>query len=508
MNDKEAQTLVENILTKQDIENACMQNFNFFAMLALPEVCRYAFPGFYLALFSMIVNCMGMLKDFSKYAIGFPRGHAKTIWLKLVVCWIILFTKKKYILVACATESHAKRFIKDVIDILESANILSTFGAWNSDIDTNQAEYKFFNFRGRKIVLHGVGAGTAVRGANAGAARPDVIICDDAQTRECADSFAEATTFATWFYGTLLKSKSPDGCLYMYVGNMYPDREFPQKKGQYTCMLRNLKNSSQWKSHIVGAILNDGSALWEELHSLSALLDEYHGDVEAGYGEIYCAEVLNDPSMKPLFALNANLMRTVPADSPDLHMGNFIIIDPAGRKVNSNETVLAYFEVYDGVPVCRDLVRGVWSPGQCITEAIKLALGNSCNLIVVEDVAYQETLLYWFEVICMQQRIFGLQFLPINPGGESKNSRIVKGFLAANAGELAFTAYTKAVYLDQAQNFKAQSKNNVDDVLDVIAYAPKVLKLYSHLMIIQGGGGKQLPNHANTMDADEAESCF
>jgi len=38
MNDKEAQTLVENILTKQDIENACMQNFNFFAMLALPEV--------------------------------------------------------------------------------------------------------------------------------------------------------------------------------------------------------------------------------------------------------------------------------------------------------------------------------------------------------------------------------------------------------------------------------------------------------------------------------------
>lgn len=318
-------------------------------------------------------------------------------------------------------------------------------------------------------------------------------------------SIQESLNYIQWFFATLLKAKSPYGCTYLYVGNMY--RDLQAKPNLYCCLLRNLQRSPSWRSYIVGAILSDGTALWEELHPLQQLLLEFAQDTEMGQGDVYAAEVLNDPSYVPNSGLREDMLRVREAHADDLHQGNFILIDPAGFGKNSDFTAIGYFELFDGVPVLTEIIEEVLSPGQCIYRTLEIALSKGCALICCESVAYQHTLLYWFSFVCVQQHITGIEFQPIHPGIASKNSRILVSFKRAMAGEVAFTASTYAVWVSRAKAFDPRRTNNTDDVLDVVANAPKCVEMYGHLMAVQGTADVVV-DAPQTIAADDSPAVF
>jgi hypothetical protein len=465
-----------------EVQEAAAGDLDFFGALCLPDDCTLKFPGFYHQMWGMLQIVFGNVRDFSKYAIGFPRGHAKTLWIKLLIVYAILFTKKQFILVVGASASRAQNIIADVQDILDSHNIQATFGNWRAGIEKDTQDLKKFYFNGRYIILAAAGSGTSIRGMNMKNKRPDLIICDDAQTKECAASEQESKNFLQWFFGTLLKAKAPTGCTYLYVGNMYKDIEIKGKKGVYTCLLRNLQKSKHWKSFIVGAILADGTALWEELQPLAQLIEEFEQDYDMGQGEIFAAEVLNDPKAIPSHLLNFENIQRKTKMPGELHQGNYIIIDPAGQKKGADDTCIGYFELYDEAPAFMDIDVGIMSPMQTIHSALEMAIKHNCPLVICEDVAYQETLLYWFTFICGQLGITGIEFHPINPGGYSKNSRIMDYFKSLNAGEALLGDNVCAHVVSQALKFDPQKTTNDDNVLDVAAYADKARIMYGHLM--------------------------
>jgi len=127
-------------------------------------------------------------------------------------------------------------------------------------------------------------------------------------------------------------------------------------------------------------------------------------------------------------------------------------------------------------------------------------------LVCVENVAYQDTLLFWFNFISHQQNIHGIEFLPITTGGYSKNSRILRSFEEVKAKELAFTPTALALWLSRAMSFDPIRVNNLDDTLDVVAYAPKVFATYGHLLAIQGQA--TVIEHSDTLPADQSPACF
>jgi hypothetical protein len=235
----------------------------------------------------------------------------------------------------------------------------------------------------------------------------------------------------------------------------------------------------------VGAILQDGTALWEELQPLEQLLSEYMDDEALGMEEVFAAEVLNDPSAKSGKLLNANLVKEWNPLEPQLHQGSFIIIDPATSKATPDQIVICYFEVYDLRAVAIEMQVGKFTGPETVHIAIDMGLRHNCQLIVPEGTAYQFVIGEWFNFICAQRGIEGF-VVEMLYNSNSKNSRILRSFQAVMKGEVMFKKDIKALYINQAQQFRPHKTNNLDDILDAVEMGHRFVTTMPHLLVPQG----------------------
>lgn len=447
------------------------QDLNFLGMLAAPEEFIYAFPAFYLTLFALLT---GFKSKIERFAIGIPRGFAKTTFIKLLCLWYILFSRKQFILIVGAAEDLAVNTLADICDLLGSPNIRKLFGNWQQAVEVDTQSLKVFNFRGRDIILRAIGAGTAVRGINRKNKRPDVIIMDDVQKRETSENKELSDQLLKWILGTLMKARSNDGCTYIYVGNMYPQN----------CILEQLKNNTQWTSFIVGGILADGTSLWEELRPIEELISEYQSDSEMGHAEIFVSEILNSTDITGMSGIDTGKIPHLPNYYLDADPeGSFILIDPSSGKKRGDDCAIEHYSVCDGVPIFDQLVTGTFTPLETIEAAIKLGLTNNTRLICVEGVAYQSTLLYWFDKYCTDEGISGFEFAELSPKNRAKNTRIKLGLLRCLKGETYLHPRVRSIVCAQAVAWNPLKTDNTDDVIDLLGYVEEVLREYPEAIV-------------------------
>ena len=448
-------------------------DLNFLGMLSAPEEFVLPFPPFYLALFQLLSTST---KKLERYAIGIPRGFAKTTFIKLLCLWYILFSQKQFILIVGASEDLAVNTLSDICDLLNSSNIISLFGNWENNCEVNTQALKVFSFRGRNIILRAIGAGTAVRGINRKNKRPDVIIMDDVQKREIADSKELSDQLLRWILGTLMLARSNFGCTYLYVGNMYP----------HNAILEQLKNNSQWTSFIVGGILADGTSLWEELRPAEDLISEYRSASEMGHPEIFISEILNSTDILAPSGLDLSKIPFLPPyfeNYSEVAEGSFIIIDPSSGKKDGDDCTINHFSVCDGKVIFDHLRAGLFTPLETIKTAIAIGLERNTRLIAVESVAYQSTLLFWFEQYCTEQGITGFEFVELSPKGAAKNARIKLGVIKLLAGDIYLTPDTRSLVLSQLSDWSPLKTNNRDDIIDPIGYVDEIMQSYSHILV-------------------------
>ena len=481
----EQEPVKEVALSANEAQEAARLSLDFLAGLALPTVFRYFFPDIFQQMWAWLVSYAHQDRTFPQLAIGLPRGFSKTTFVKLFCLYVILFTKRTFILVCAANEKKAVAIIADICDFLDEPNIKKLFGDWRLGLEKDEQILKKFGFRGRNIIL-AAGTVSTVRGLNIKHQRPDVMIFDDIQSREDADSETVSKQIETDMYGTAMKAKSPHGCMFIFIGNMYPTK---------WSLLRRLKDNPEWVKFIAGGIIQraDGSpaSLWEELQPLAQLLKEFQNDLSAGRPEIFYAEVLNDPNASVNLLIDTSKIPQCPYESDfsgGQHQGNFIIIDPSNDKHNSDDVSLGYFEIWDGKPVAREIIAERLSPGDSIKESLKLCFKYNCSLVCVESNAYQYSYLYWSNYICQQMGIIGINFAEIYSGHRSKNSRILDMFKQLLASEQYLSQAVRPQVFNQITSFNPVKTNNVDGILDLITYASKVLEIYgeyiaSHLTL-------------------------
>lgn len=457
-----------------DVLAAAENSVDFLGGMVMPTVFRYCFPPVMIAVWNLLTEAVRKTRDFSQIAIGLPRGHGKTTLIKIFIVFTIFFTKKKFILVTSSTATLAENIISDVADMLNESNVMKVFGNWKMGLEKDTQEMKKFSFRGRPIILAAIGAEGSLRGLNIKNERPDVMIFEDIQTRECADSKVQSDALEKWMVGTAMKAKSPEGCLFLFIGNMYPTVH---------SILRKLKDNPNWIKFIAGGILADGKALWEELQPLEQLKKELLNDISMGHPEIFFAEVLNDPDARGTAKIDLTKLANYPIAENELPQGKFIVIDPAtGKDRVSDLVTLGYFEVFDVTPVLCEIEEGNWSPGDTIRKALLLALKHRCRVIAVESNAYQYTLLYWFGFIIQQMELEGIfELVEVYSGSFSKNSRIATMLKQLGTGEILVHPTCRVQVVKQAIDWNPMKRANVDGLLDVVAYSPKVLELYAPL---------------------------
>ena len=473
------------------------KDLNFFAATVIPEVFRLAFPQIHKEIWELLREFVKKPKSFFKLALGLPRGHAKTTLIKLYVIYCILFTDRRFILIVGAAARMSENILADIMDMLRGENVKAIFGNWEASLEKDTEAVKKFTFAGRSIVLAALGAGSSLRGLNLRNDRPDVIICDDIQSAEDKDSKDVANKLLSWMLGTLFKAKSPNGCLYIYIGNMFSGPN---------CILAKLKGSKEWISFVVGALLADGNSIWPELHSPADLIAELQHDIDMGHPEIFFAEVQNDPDAGVSSTFDISKVPLYPFTENDLITGGCILIDLSGNKENSDDSTIGYFAFIEGRNVFKDLIFGNWSPLQCIEAAMALGYKHNCPYIFVESVAYQSSYLFWFNFICEQRGISGFQLFEVYPRSTKKVSRIIGFFKQLLNGDILLHPDVRTQVLYQASQFKPNKKDNVDDILDLGGYLDFVLSDYEPML--HNAVSEILASFSNEVKTTEECSTF
>lgn len=500
--EQQCQEELEQLFNAEEIRAAMKQDLQVLGSVAAPDVVTARFPPLYCWLFSKIVTALELERAFPKLALGLPRGHAKTFFIKLLLVYIILYTQRRYILVIAATLPKAVAIISDVMDMLLSGNIVKIFGDISLTQERDVQNLKIFSFNGRAIILEAAGQGTAVRGSNQKNARPDVILLDDAQTSECAKSIVESLGFHEWFTGTVMKAKNPKGCLFLYLGNMYKDLETEEDSGIYCCMLRNLCNDPSWLSIVFGAILADGTALWEELQPLQQLLEEYESDKRLGQGDTFCAEVLNDPRGMPPTKFDPAKVIAFEKTIDMIHQGSMIIVDPATSKLTPDQMAIGYFEMFDGRPCYMQSRSGKYTGPKSAEVIIGLALETGANFIAIEDVAYQVTLIEWIQAMLEKMGIQSIEVVPVPSMRANKNSRILSTLAGLQRyeatpnrpeveAEILLAPAVRSLVVNQGIKFDPRTDKNVDDELDMLGMAQVCSVKLRHLFIIEHFGSNE-----------------
>ena len=68
-----------------EIKKNMHDDMDFFCSMVLPSEITLLFPAFYVWLWGNVCAAMQKERDFSKFAIGLPRGHAKTMVVKFLL---------------------------------------------------------------------------------------------------------------------------------------------------------------------------------------------------------------------------------------------------------------------------------------------------------------------------------------------------------------------------------------------------------------------------------------
>lgn len=454
---------------------AAKDNLNFLASLALEDVFRYLYPKIFLVIWQILTTACHNIRGKTHLAIGMPRGFGKTIVLKLYVLYLILFTDRKFILVVCNTQELAENFLADVVSMLSNGNIVSIFGSWTLALEKDTLKLKKFSFRGRHITLAAAGAGTSLRGLNIKFVRPDVIIMDDMQSREQAESQVESGKVLTWMMGTLLKAAAPDRCLYIFVGNMYPFEG---------SILKKLKYNPAWISFICGAILEDGQSIWPELKPVEELITELENDTSMGHPEIFYSEVMNDEEAGTRSGVDISLIGSVSdRDLPEFSEAGCIIVDPSVGNKKSDDIVIGTVQIYGGMPVLTEVDAGKWTPKELIRRAIAAAIKHQLPAIVIEGTSYQATLQFWFQEYIDQLQIVGLIPLLIFSGRAAKTSRIITMFKQLVDKQILLHERVRSQVVYQITHFNPLKTNNKDDILDVLSYIEPVRLNYMSQLV-------------------------
>lgn len=490
MGSNDSGVLSQVVVDPKDIVEKTQKDLNILAMLCLFDIMRFKFPDLYVVMWELMKSKVHLVRDFSKIALGIPRGFAKTTFVKLFIVYCILFTDKKFILVVSYAEEHAISVITDVIKMLASINIRALFGNWDTNIQTDQKHLKIFSFRGKTVIIKAVGAKGGIRGLNEDNHRPDVIILEDYQKKDESENEDVSKKQYEELVGTIMKAKSPFGCLYLYVANMYPTPG---------SILKKLKLNPDWIKMIVGGIKADGTSLWEDLHPIHQLFEEYMSDLQAGVPQVFLSEVLNDETAGIKSGIDITKLPLCPFEEEDeLPQGRAIVIDPALDNPSSDYNGIGQIGIFDGIPVLEDAKLDKFNPLQLIKESLIMAFNCGARLIVVENFAYQASLLFWFNKICEDNGIEGFIFMPLNMGGGSKNAKILaalrkwQGEKKKNetTGEVVYihTLHVKRkvrpLIINEIIKFNPTKKNNQDTCLDLLVAADKVVEQYRDLTVM------------------------
>ena len=251
-----------------------------FAKIYMTNNCNKPFSRMHEEMFGLL---SGMTKNRkARLAIAAPRGHAKSTIVSLVyVLWCVLYLKEKLILIASNTQEQAVTLLKDIKDQLKSnALIVSDFPEiCRGKKPTPWRDKKIQLPNGTMIRVYGVGQNP--RGVKNDKDRPGLIIADDLENEEQAQSEEQRDKLRSWFRGTLLNTGHPYTNVVVIGTILHQD--------SLLAALVDRDRSPGWNGKKYKAVekFSDNPQLWEKWSSIYCCKEEYEGNAGPEAAKLY-----------------------------------------------------------------------------------------------------------------------------------------------------------------------------------------------------------------------------
>ncbi|MBF0127797.1 MAG: hypothetical protein HQM02_11375, partial [Magnetococcales bacterium] len=143
-------------------------------------------------------------KKGSKLALAAPRGEAKsTLITQIFSLWRVVTGRSRYIIIIMDAHHQAAAMLEAVkVELESNPRLLRDFpevcgsgGVWKEGVAVTRSGVK----------LQAAGSGARLRGLRHGAARPDLVVCDDLENDENVRSRTQRDKLEIWMKKAVLK---------------------------------------------------------------------------------------------------------------------------------------------------------------------------------------------------------------------------------------------------------------------------------------------------------------
>ncbi len=241
-----------------------------FAEIYMEDNCPLPYSGMHKEIFTLLLQMTKQRKG--RLAIAAPRGHAKSTIVSLVyVLWRVLYSKEKLVLIASNTITQAMALLKDIKHQLKNNALII------DDFPEICRAKKPKPWRDSRIQLPNgamirvYGAGQNPRGIKNDKDRPGLIIADDLENEEQAQSEEQRDKLRSWFRKTLLNTGHPYTNVVVIGTILHQD--------SLLAALVDRDRSPGWNGRKYKAVekFSDNPQLWEKWASIFRGHDDYEG---------------------------------------------------------------------------------------------------------------------------------------------------------------------------------------------------------------------------------------
>ncbi|MEO5332376.1 MAG: phage terminase large subunit [Magnetococcus sp. YQC-5] len=251
------------------------KSLRFFAKTYFPHYISQYDSVLHTWLYERLPRMGSVSRKGSKLALAAPRGEAKsTLITQIFTLWRVMTERSKYIIIIMDAHHQAAAMLEAVKAELEANPRLcrdfpKQCGAgriWKEGLAVTK----------NGIKLQAVGSGARLRGLRHGAARPDLVVCDDLENDDNVRSRTQRDKLEIWLKKAVLKLGPPDDSMdVIYVGTIL----------HHDSVLARIMANPLWESVRFQAILRwpDNMALWDRWQAI--LMQEGESAADAFYHE-------------------------------------------------------------------------------------------------------------------------------------------------------------------------------------------------------------------------------
>jgi hypothetical protein len=401
-----------------------------------------------------------------------PRGHAKTTLARLAVVYHILFRRRTFPVLLSNTNKVARDNADAILEHLRNEN-LRVLGAGIQDMrkaSEQDSTYiadviDFVSKRPRTLIIRAVGMAQQVRGFNWRGYRPDLALIDDVEDLENTATPEAQKKVDLWMFGTFLRAMTRTAKI-MWLGNMI----------RPTTLLARLSKDPAWNPMIYGALVRNKTtgkleALWPELWSVSALLENFRSYKSLALVQTWFCEMMNIAGAGR-DGFDTAMLNYQPVPLPDSILGAFLTLDPAfGMGESADETAITCQVIrIDGVCMVVETFKGRVTEDKIWEIMLRMAQKWQAWTWGIESVAAQRVLVTLFKAFEARDRIPQLiNFVPLIYGRADTKVLRIRSWVSGNAAKTFAVPDTDYDITEQLSNFDPSRGGNRDDLIDACA---------------------------------------